>query len=52
MIYEELAAKALERQRERDHWRHLAEGWKRIALGRSEVIKQYEEIVQKALTPR
>ncbi len=52
MTYEELAAKALERQRERDHWRHLAEEWKKLAQDRSEIIKQYEEIIEKALTPR
>lgn len=52
MTYEELLAKAIERQNERDQWEQIAMKWKKLAQDRSEIIEQYEEIVQKALTPR
>ena len=59
MTYEELLAKAIERQNERDQWEQIAMKWKKLAQDRSEIIKQYEEIIkqyeeiiEKALTPR
>lgn len=52
MTYEELLAKAIERQNERDQWEQIAMRWKELAETRDEIIKQYQEIVEKALTRR
>ena len=52
MTYEELLASVIKLQEQRDQWEQLAMRWKKLAQDRAEIIKQYEEIVQKALTPR
>ena len=52
MTYAELLARASKLQDDCEEWKRLAMGWKKVAADRDEIIKQYQEIVEKALTRR